>query len=190
MRKIKFIALLLILLSLSLFIVAGTYNPQSTTLTLSLGELKSIRFSMRGGESVNLNIHGTDYFTLYIMNESAYDNLENSNFTDSLYVNTAKNMSLRFTAPSSGEYYIVIANVNTKGYLQVVIAYGESNNLPILLVAIILGGTSIAVVIYDIIKSKNHKVVLDATCPNCGAPVNSEWNHCPNCGFQLRGGER
>ena len=28
-----------------------------------------------------------------------------------------------------------------------------------------------------------------ATCPNCGRPVQADWNHCPNCGASLHAEE-
>ncbi len=187
MNSLKLVSLMLMLVGLIAMLLGGLYNPQSVVTTMGPGEVKSFVFSMNKGESNVFELKGTDYFTFYLMNESSYDRIENSNFTDSMYAGTVKKTTISFTAPESGKYYFVIANVNSQGYLQVVMNYGASNGGIAIITGVIFSTTGIAVVFYDYRKSAKKKEVLDATCPNCGAPVNSSWDFCPACGADLKG---
>ena len=57
---------------------------------------------------------------------------------------------------------------------------------PLLLGALLIGG----IVWFLSNRDGTHKDVPAAveTCPNCGQPVQKNWNNCPNCGQSLRNG--
>ncbi len=183
----KILSLLMVLVSISLIVLSGTYNPHNYVMTFSRGEIKSVALNLRAGESESITLKGTDTFTFYIMNESKYNSIENGNFTGSLYVNTTTGESLIFTAPSSGVYYLVIANVNTPGFLQVSVDYGSHNGMYLFLSGVLLFVASILVLIYDLLNSRQEPVSYDSVCPNCGTKVSKSWHYCPNCRFILKG---
>ena len=190
MNSLKLGSLILMVIGLIAIILGGLYNPQSAVTTLGPGEVKSFTFYMQGGMRYVFQFKGTDYFTLYIMNKTSYERIEESNFTDSIYSDTVEKTTISFTAPKSGEYYFVIANVNSNGYVQVVMEYGASNGEIAILVGTAFSATAIIVAFYDYRRNKRKREILDSTCPECGAPVNSSWEFCPGCGTELQEGEK
>ena len=186
MSYMKLISLLLITSGLILILLGGMYNPQSAVVTMGPGQVRALEFSMRGGATQEFNLKGTDYFTFYIMNETSYSRIEESNFTDSLYGETVKNTSILFTAPEDGKYYFVIANVNSRGYLQVVVEYGVQNNIALLISGFSLAMVAVLISFQDYRNNIRRRDVITAKCPNCGADVSESWQYCPSCGYRLR----
>ncbi len=186
MNSVEFASLMLIILSVILVVVGGMYNPNSVVDTLPPGEIHSISFSLKSGEEVNLLVRGTDYFTLYIFNESSYENMTSGNFTSALYETTAERVNITFVAPEGGKYYLVIANINSPGFIQVTVEYGRANNWPIIATGVAVGIIAILLVVVDLRRVKR-EVPLDSRCPACGAQVNSSWKFCPHCRNELGG---
>ncbi len=189
MNSLKLASLILMVIGLIAIVLGGLYNPQSAVVTMGPGEVKSFVFSMNKGISYTFQLKGTDYFTFYIMNETSYDRIEKSNFTDSIYSDTVKNTTISFVPPESGTYYFVIANVNSQGYVQVVLKYGESNGTIAIIIGAAFSISAIGVSFYDYRKNKR-KEEMDEKCPHCGAPVSSSWEFCPHCGSRLKEGEQ
>ena len=189
MNSLKIISLVLFIAGFVLIVLGGMYNPYSESITLASGEIKSLSFHMEANESLKLELKSTDFFTMYIMNESAYNHFQNGNFTDSYYTKTTKDIKLIFTAPQTGNYYVVIANINSEGFIDVELIYGYANLIFLTLVGIVVAIISIIILLYDIWKEKKKKIVLDSQCPYCHAMVNSSWNYCPFCRYPL-GGEK
>lgn len=189
MNTWKFASLMLMLFSVILVLLGGMYNPNAIVKTLPPGQIDMFEFSMNSGESVKLHIKSTDYITIYIFNESSGKNLSRENFTSALYESTIIDSWIIFTAPEEGKYYLVVANVNSPGFVQVTVEYGRSNNLPLLISGSTLGAVSIGIVIREIRRSKSI-LPKDSHCPRCGAEVRSDWNYCPVCRFELGGGKR
>ncbi|NPA74645.1 MAG: zinc ribbon domain-containing protein [Euryarchaeota archaeon] len=182
MRVLVWISLFMVILSVILLILGGMYNPNSVHELMLPGQISAYAFTMHSGEKVTLTIKGTDYFTFYLMNESAYNHLSNGNFTDSYYANTTQSDTFTFTAPSSGKYYIVLAAVNSQTSVEVTIIYGASNTLPLLLSGVGVGITGLALAGYEVFK-KPAEPDYDTFCPNCGTPMKSTWNYCPQCRY-------
>ncbi len=183
----KIIALILFIAGFILIILGGMYNPYLEEITLSPGEIKGFTFHLKTNESMTVELSSTDFFTMYIMNESTYKNSMNGNFSGSYYTKTTKDVRLRFTAPKDDTYYIVIANINSQGFISVDLIYGYENMILLMLAGVIAILVSIVITIYEIWKEKNKKIILDATCPYCNAKINSSWNFCPVCRYPLRG---
>jgi len=185
MDNLKFASLMLIILALIIFILAGNYNPSSVSVTLAPGQIKSLVFEMNAGERRIFELKGTDYFTFYIMNSTSYERMEESNFTDSIYMDTTEHTKIEFTAPEGGKYYIVIANINSPGFIQVVVEYAPDNQALLLSVGSILVAASLLLIIWSYRRSKRPLYSLTGRCPRCGKPVDSTWKYCPYCRQEL-----
>lgn len=189
MNSLKFASLMIIILSVMLIVIGGLYNPNSVVDTIPPGQIHTLSFYMKSGERVNLIVRGTDYFTLYIFNESSYQNMTTGNFTSALFETTGEKVNITFTAPQTGRYYLVIANVNSPGFIQVTVEYGKANNLIVLALGIVAGAVSLLLIALDL-KSGKKSIEYDARCPKCGSPVNSSWKFCPVCRQELGGDKK
>ena len=96
-------------------------------------------------------------------------------------------VNITFVAPEGGKYYLVIANINSPGFIQVTVEYGRANNWPIIATGVAVGIMAILLVVVDLRRVKR-EVPLDSRCPACGAQVNSSWKFCPHCRNELGGG--
>ncbi len=187
MSNIKLASLILITIALILMVIGSMYNPNSVVLNLKSGEIQAFEFSMHTDEIHTFKFSGTDRFTVYLMNESEYNNMERSNFTNSIWSNTTASSIVTFRAPQTGNYYFVIANVNSLHSIQVKVIYGSFNGIYLLLIGFALGLFAGGLAIYEGLKNRERKVVYDSKCPWCGAPVDSSWHYCANCGHELEG---
>ncbi len=183
MRAMVWLSLIIIVISVIMLILSGMYNPDSSTNVMAPGEISAYSFEMRAGSSERFTIRGTDYFTFYVMNESAYESLSHGNFTGSYYANTTRQESFVFTAPESGKYYIVIANVNTKNSVEITLIYGPGDNTILRLIGFAIGLIGIGSAAYEY-REMTREEKYDTVCPKCGTPMKSTWNFCPKCRYQ------
>ncbi len=183
----KIVSLVLFIAGFILIILGGMYNPYSEEITLSSGEIKGFSFHLKTNESMTLELSSTDFFTMYIMNETTYKKSTNGNFSGSYYTKTTKDIKLKFTAPEEGSYYIIIANINSQGFISVDIIYGYENLIILTIAGIVTIIFSVIITIYEIWKEKKKEIILDSVCPYCHAKINSSWNYCPVCRYPLRG---
>ena len=188
MRVLKIISIFVFLAGLTLLILGALYNPSSTNLILANGQIKDYEFDMHANETTKFQISGTDYFTIYIMNSSSVRNL--TNFSGALYTATGKNINIEFTAPQAGKYHLIIANVNSNGFVSVSIVYGPSNNIPYLIAGILVSITAIILPVIDYFIGRRKREKINTKCPECGRPVSSSWNYCPYCRHPLKENEQ
>ncbi len=184
MRILKIISIFVFLLGLVLIILGAFYNPSSINDMLSKGEIKDYEFNMEKNESITLYVTGTNYFTLYIMNDTSFKHA--SNFSSSLYTDTAKSMRFKFTAPQTGKYHLIIANVNSEETIGISINYGKQNIWYLIPIGIIICSIAIILPIYDHLSSLKKIEIKNSVCPECGRPVSSLWNYCPYCRHPLK----
>ena len=186
MHTLNWISMFMVFIAVIFLTVGGLYNSNSINNTYSPGQISAYSFTMSKGEIETLEIKSTDYFTFYIMDSETYKNATHGNFTGSIYANTTRDAVIRFAAPKNGVYYIVIANVNTKGYIEVSIIYGQSREQIFIAMGALLGVLSVGVAVYQYIKERRSKDIMDANCPYCGSPVKTSWNFCANCRYKLK----
>ncbi len=184
MRGTLWVSLVVLIISVIMILLSGMYNPESTSAVLSPGEISAYSFTMHAGEQEKFTLRGTDYFTFYIMNSSSYNNLSSGNFTCSYYANTTREDTFVFTAPTTGTYYIVIANVNSRQHVEITLIYGSGSTFFLLLIGVVVALISFLMLIYSLMESRADDD-YDSRCPHCGTPVKKGWKYCPNCRYEL-----
>ncbi len=184
MRILKILSIFVFLAGLTLLILGALYNPSSINIILENGQIKDYEFNMHMNETTEFQITGTDCFTVYIINDTSLNNA--TNFSASLYTASGHNMNIEFTAPQSGRYHLLIANVNSDGAIGVSIIYSSGNNLPYEIFGIVLSIIAISLPVIDYFIEKRKKEKIDMKCPECGMPVSSSWNYCPYCRYPLK----
>jgi len=185
----KLTALVVFMAGLTLVILGGVYNPYTDVVNLPQGGFRGIGFNMYEGETVSYHLSSLERFTVYIMNSTEFHKLmNNGTFNGSYYTHTGKNMNLEFKAPKDDVYYIVIANFNSQGGIEVDFAYRKGMSMPLFLGGSIIVVISIIILIIDLMNVK--KVNKNKVCPECGREVSEEWNYCPYCRHELRGDEK
>ncbi len=189
MNTLKILSLLIFLGGITLIIIGGIYTPPSEVVNLPSGGYKGIGFKIYAGESMKFELQSPHTFTLYIMNESEFQKLiHNGTFNSSFYTSTGKYMNVKLTAPKTDYYYIVVANFNNIISIEVDISYQRNVNWPLFIGGSLIVGVSILLLLLD--RKMEKSVPLDTTCPNCHRRVSSNWNYCPYCREELRGGKR
>ena len=184
MRILKIASIFVFLVGLTLLILGILYNPSSINDILASGQIKDYEFNMHTNETVRFQISGTDCFTMYITNNTSLNNI--TNFSASLYTATGKNIKIEFTAPQTGRYHLIIANVNSDGSVGISIIYGSSNNLLYIIAGVVISIVAIFLPILDYMLTKKKREKIDSRCPECGRPVSSSWNYCPYCRHPLK----
>ena len=190
MNAKKVVALLLFVAGITLVILGGVYNPYTDVINLPQGTFRGIGFTMRQGEVSTYHISSVDVFTVYIMNSTEFHKLMNhGTFNGSYYTNTGRSMNLEFKAPKGGVYYIIIANFNSQGNIEVDFSYKKGIDLPLIIIGSGVVAFSLLILSWEIMKSKKGEK-LDMICPECGNRVSRKWNYCPYCRHDLRGDKK
>ncbi len=185
MNVLKVLSLLIFLGGITLIIIGGIYTPPSEVINLPSGGYKGIGFKIYAGESMSFELQSIHTFTIYIMNESEFQKLmNNGTFNGSFYTETGKYMHIKFTAPLTDYYYIVIANFNNILPIEVDVSYNRNIDWPLFLGGSLIVGISILLLVLDW-KSESKEPILDSTCPSCHRKVSSHWNYCPYCREEL-----
>ncbi len=186
----KTLALIVFIGGFTLILLGGLYNPYSTAVSLAPGSYSAYMFHMRANQTKIFTIESVDVVTVYISNESGYENaMERGNFSSCYYTTTGKLISLKFTAPRDGDYYVIIANFNSRGSVEATFSYGEKEMWSLITLGALLTIMSFLVLIWSM-KRDREMVEPDAICPHCGMPVHTSWNYCPYCRYPLRGDKR
>ena len=187
MNTKKVVALLLFVTGITLVVLGGVCNPYTNVIDLPQGTFRGIGFSMQQGEVSTYHISSLDVFTVYIMNSTKFYKLMNhGTFNGSYYTGTGRSMHLEFKAPKGGVYYIIIANFNAQGNIEVDFSYKKGIDLPLIIIGTAVVAASFLILSLEIVRSKKRKE-LDMICPECGNRVSGNWNYCPYCRHELRG---
>ena len=190
MNVLKILSLLIFFVGITLIVIGGIYTPPSEVIDLPSGGFKGIGFKLQEGESISFEVQSLHTFTLYLMNGTEFSKLmDNGTFNGSFYTSTGKYMHVRFTAPTAGYYYVVIANFNDINAIEVDFSYNRNTNW------VLFGGGTLIVIISFILlifdwKSEKRMESLDSTCPSCNRRVSSHWNYCPYCREELGGDKK
>ncbi len=182
----KIAIFLIFVMGLTLLILGGVYNPYTEYVDLPSGGFRGIGFKLYEGEVATYNLSSFDRFTVYIMNKTEFEKLlDNGTFNGSYYTATGRSMELEFTPPRTGVYYIVIANFNSKGGIEVEFTFKKSINWTFSIIGtviVLLASIFLFLELRNLVKRPG----TNARCPECGMEVNTSWNYCPYCGTELR----
>lgn len=185
----KIVALLTFFMGFTLILIGGLYNPYSIPVTLAPGGYSAYMFHMRENQSKVFTVESSDALTVYIANESGYRNAMNGNFSSCYSTFTGKYISIKFTAPKDGKYYVIIANFNSQRSIEATFSSGSKEMWSLIILGSIISLLSIGMLLYSM-KKDRERVKLNRRCPYCGMPVNSSWNYCPYCRYPLRGDKK
>ncbi len=190
MNSRKILAFVMFVGSLTLILIGGLYNPYSQPVDLQPGNYVAYEFNMNQNETRHFDFESMDFFTVYIANQTAYEeSMKNGNFSSCYYTASGKDIHVDFTAPKDGSYYVIIANFNSRGFIEVVFSYGQREIYSLIATGAVLGILAIGVTLWSM-REDNKPPVLDSICPYCGNRVNSSWNFCPYCDYPLRREEK
>lgn len=189
MNSRKVVSLIIFIGGFTLILFGGIYNPYSQPVSLAPGNYVAYSFHMKANETREFVFESLDVFTIYIANETGYQAaMEDGNFTACYYTASGKYIAIKFTAPKDGDYYVLIANFNTKGDAEITFSYGRKEMENLIILGSLLSVLSLALLLLSIRRDKE-RPKYDSRCPYCGAPINSSWNYCPRCRYPL-GGDR
>jgi|GEM_PF-2712718 len=187
MNSLKILSLLIFLGGITLIVIGGIYTPPNEVINLPSGGFKGIGFKLQKGECISFEVQSIHTFTIYLMNGTEFDKLmDNGTFNGSFYTSTGKYMHVRFTAPETEYYYIVIANFNDMNSIEVDLSYSKSTNWPLFLGGSLIVLISLVLLVFDWVSEKKSEI-LDTSCPSCHRRISSKWNYCPYCREELRG---
>ncbi len=185
----KILALVVFLGGFSLIVFGGLYNPYSTMVSLPPGSYQGYSFTLHQGEATIFRLKSHDIFTVYIYNESGFQNaMTNGNFSLCYYTTTGDDIEIQFTPPDTGKYYVIIANFNSATYIDIDFSYGSQELWALVLLGSIMCIFAVLLVAISVREDKKFPP-LDSICPYCGKRVSSEWNFCPYCREPLKKGE-
>jgi len=186
----KIMALITFIVGFTLILIGGLYNPYSTPVTLKPGSYSAYMFHLRENQTKIFTVESLDVLTVYVANESGYQNaMDEGNFSSCYSTFTGKFISIKFTAPKEGKYYVIIANFNSESSIEATFSFGSKEMWPLIILGSLTSLLSLGILLHSMKKDKE-RIKLNARCPYCGMPINSSWNYCPSCRYPLRGDKK